>query len=137
MKYLAEDTMIIFLHYNEYHSLSSFISRLAALSRLGLRVKISCVFEKACCLGKCAPPPPGMGKTVLLQESVLSVPVTITNRLFDSFYIRSRVYTLTLYGGAPLRRFRCERGIRSRGDEALFVCVFYLRDYFCFMLNNM
>ena len=71
----------------------------------------------------------GMGKTVLPREPVLSVPVTITNRSFDSFYIRSRVYTLTLYGGAPLRRFRCERGVRSRGDEALFVCVFYLRDH--------
>ena len=37
----------------------------------------------------------GMGKTVLLRESILSVPVTVTNRLFDSFYIRSirsRVY---------------------------------------------
>ena len=43
-----------------------------------------------------------MGNTVLLREPVLSVPVTITHRLFDSFYIRSRVYTLTLYGGAPL-----------------------------------
>ena len=34
----------------------------------------------------------GMGKTVLLRESVLSVPVTITNRLFDSFYSFSRLY---------------------------------------------
>ena len=25
-----------------------------------------------------------------------------------------RVYTLTLYGGAPPRRFRCERGLRMR-----------------------
>ena len=40
-----------------------------------------------------------------------------------------RVYTLILYGGAPLRRFRCERGIRCRGDDALFGCVFYLRDH--------
>ena len=64
---------------------------------------------------------PGMGRTVLLRESALSVPVTVTNRSSDSFYIRyirSRVYMFTLYGG-----------VRSRGDDSLFVCVYYLRDH--------
>ena len=40
-----------------------------------------------------------------------------------------RVYTLTLYGGAPPRRFRCERGI-TLTPNALTEAPFPERSYF-------
>ena len=86
-----------------------------------------------------------MGKTVLLRWTG-----SFSSRHFNtsfvwfviySFYSFSRIelcmtLSLTLYGGTPLRRFRCERGIRSRGRRrSVRLCLLFTWPYFSFMLK--